>query len=163
MIAGLAAVIGNTHTAVRAGHHAVGILTVDPEGAKVAKGPTEDPVSLRAGKPRPGFAAIFGTGDGAAGDENSIGVVRIDAQLIKSVTCFSADVVSRRIHFAPGRTTVIGAVYFAANQSLASSYSSGLRRRRRFGGFVSIVDHRVENVWILLIKIQTDSSNHTRG
>src|SRR5262249_41561971 len=115
VIAGPSAIVGNAHAAVRAGHHSIRILTVNPEGAKVAKGPAKDPVLLWTGKSRPRFAPVFGAGDRGAGNENPVGVVGINPELVEGIAGFSSHVVARRIRFAPGQAAVIGAIDLAAD------------------------------------------------
>src|SRR5262249_10563293 len=127
--------------------------------SKVAEGPAKNSVALRAREPRPGFSGVFGAGYRSAGNENPIGIVGINANLIESVPGFSAKIVPCGIHLAPRPAAIIGAVDLAADRPLAGRRAGRLRCGWRFRCFVSIVDDRVENVRVLLIEIQPDSSN----
>src|SRR5215468_128217 len=97
MVAGLAAVIRDEHAAIRAGKDPVGVLRINPDGAEIAEGPAERP-RLRPSRARPGFAAVFGTAQVRASDEEPFGVVLINAELIEGVAGLAAHIASVRAH-----------------------------------------------------------------
>src|SRR5260370_21116018 len=126
MVAGLAAVVGDEHTSVRARDHVIGIFGVDPECAEITERTAEGrPGASPATEPGPGLAAIVRVDQVRAGYEDAVGVVRIDANLIEGVPGLSAHIVGRRRLLMPVDTGIVAAIDLAADDSRRCTVARG--------------------------------------
>src|SRR5262245_65171965 len=165
MVAGLAAVVGDKNAAVGAGDDPLGVLRIDPDGSEIAERPAEWP-RLRPSTASPCLAAVFGTAQIRAGDEEPVGIVLINAELIERVAGLAAHVAAVRAHFAPGHARVVGAIDLAAHRAFAHRGAAFARLPNLFfgpGALVAVVNERIERLRVFLIEVYSDAPDLAVG
>ena len=164
VVARLAGVVGDLDTAVAPENPAVGVLRVDPHRAEVAE-PAGEQVARVPVQAGPRLAAIVGTQERVAVDDDPLVVVRIDADLIEGIPRLRAHVAGGRVHLPPGLPAVVGPVDLAADVArlrfdLARAVARGLVLGRR--PFPEVLGDRVEDVRVLLVDVEADPALRRR-
>src|SRR6185295_10304499 len=147
----LAPIVRDKDSPIRSRHHPVGVLWIDPEGPEVAERSSENSVALRPAESGPGFAAIFRAGYGSSGDEDPLGVIWINSDLVEGIARLSAHIVFRRVHLSPCRTAIVGPIDFAAEQ--LARRRTGAARLLICRNAVPVINHRVYRPGILPVNV----------
>ncbi len=160
VVAGLARVVRDLHAAVTSENPPVRVLGIDPHRPIVAEALRKQVADV-PGEPGPRLAAVLGTQQRIAVDEDPLVVVRVHADLVERIAGLRADVVGGGVHLVPGPPAVLGAVDLTADVArprldVSAAVLLGFLLGRRAGA--EVLRDGIQDGRGLLVEVEADAA-----